>query len=518
MTGFVDVILRGLTLGAQAIAVGGVAFALLVLAVPPACDDARLRRALRVVAAAAGALALLQVCLLALNLGSAGLGAGFGLSDIVGTTYFAASATRVAVALVLAGGAWTLGTRPGVSRRALLALAVPAVVLVLGAAWISHAAARVDSRATPLALDALHQLAAAVWIGGLCHLLVSAAGSSRPRWSADVLRRFSALASASVAALVVGGVALSLSYVDGVRALVGTAYGVMLLTKVAILGLLLVLGALNLVGIRRASSGAMARLRTLVEVELGLGLTAVFIAASLTSLPVAADVQADRATPAEVAARLTPRLPTFASPALADMPIDDKYAPRTDADRAWSEYNHHTAGVFVFAMGVLAVLHGSGRAAWARHWPLIFLGLSVFLLIRNDPGAWPLGPAGFWESMLEPTVLQHRFFVLLVVAFGTFEWMVRSGRLRPPRCALVFPILCAVGGALLLTHSHGSLNLKEEFLTEISHVPLGLLGILVGWGRWLELRLPAGEGRLPARVWEWSFTLIGLVLLAYRES
>jgi putative copper resistance protein D len=243
-----------------------------------------------------------------------------------------------------------------------------------------------------------------------------------------------------------------------------------------------------------------------------------FVAASLTSLPPARDVVAERASLAEVAVRFTPRLPALTSPRIAEMPVDDRNAPRTDADRAWSEFNHHIAGLFVLVMGVLSVLNATGRAPWARHWPLAFLGLAGFLMIRIDPGAWPLGPLGFWESFQYPEVLQHRLFVLLIVAFGLFEWSVRTGRLRAPRAALVFPLLCAVGGGLLLTHSHAGLNLKEEFLIEVTHIPLGILAMVAGWGRWLELRLPDPAGRAPSRIWPLAFTLVGVVLVFYRES
>jgi putative copper resistance protein D len=95
---------------------------------------------------------------------------------------------------------------------------------------------------------------------------------------------------------------------------------------------------------------------------------------------------------------------------------------------------------------------------------------------------------------------------------------VRAGRVASARCALVFPLLCAIGGALLLTHAHASPNLKEEFLTELTHAPLGLLGILVGWGRWLELRLPAGDGRLPRWLWSGALAAVGVLLILYRES
>jgi copper resistance protein D len=324
----------------------------------------------------------------------------------------------------------------------------------------------------------------------------------------------------AVIVLVASGFALSVYYIDSPGALVGTGYGLMVLTKAMILSVLCGLGAMNFFAVRTLRAGqpiSLLRLRRFVEVELGLGLTVLFAAASLTSLPPAVDVVSDRATPGEVAARFTPRWPSLSSPPIEALPVADREAPRTDEDRAWSEYNHHMAGLFVVAMGLLAILHRLG-AGWARHWPLIFLGLAAFLLVRNDPGAWPLGPHGFWESMAYPEVLQHRLFVLLVVVFGVFEWMVRTGRLASRRCALVFPVLCVVGGGLLLTHSHAGLNLKAEFLIEVTHAPLGVLALAVGWGRWLELRLPEREDDLPGRLWATALAAIGVLLLLYRES
>jgi putative copper resistance protein D len=121
------------------------------------------------------------------------------------------------------------------------------------------------------------------------------------------------------------------------------------------------------------------------------------------------------------------------------------------------------------------------------------------------------------ESLLLPDVLQHRAFVVLIAAFGIFEWMVRSGRLPLRPWAYVFPMLCAVGGAMLLTHSHAMLGLKEEFLTEVTHAPLGIIGTLVGWARWLELRLPQAGPR-PAWIWRGGLIVVGLLLLFYREA
>jgi len=75
-----------------------------------------------------------------------------------------------------------------------------------------------------------------------------------------------------------------------------------------------------------------------------------------------------------------------------------------------------------------------------------------------------------------------------------------------------------MGGAVLLTHSHAMFNLKAQFLAEVSHAPMGIFAVLMGWGRWIELRLPEAESRAPGWVWSLSFLLIGAILLSYREA
>ena len=528
MAGFLDVLLRGLILSAQATAVGGVCFVLVVLrasATRPGVDPPVLPRSLALIAAGAATLALGQALALGIELFVLLHDAAWPLWAALGTLYVQVSGVRVIVGVALAACALGLRRRGG-SDGLRPALLVPAVLLAAtlaaAAPWTSHAAARLESRAILLLLDGVHQLAAALWIGGLVHLTAAAVGRRQRPWPLDLLRRFSGLAVGAVIGLVAAGVGLTLYYAPEPSALYGTAYGLMILTKVVILTGLLALGAFNSRAIRRMDAGSaaadQATVRRFVEVEVGLGLTVLFAAASLTSLPPAVDLVNDRATIAEVATRFTPRLPALHSPSLAEMPIDDPSAPRNDADRAWSEFNHHVSGMLVLAMGLLATLHATGRARWARHWPLVFLGLAIFMVFRNDPGSWPLGPEGFWEGLLVATVLQHRIFVLLVIAFGIFEWMVRSGRLPSRRAALIFPLLCAVGGALLLTHSHASQNLKDEFLLEVTHAPLGVMAMLVGWTRWLELRLPEARQRVPGSIWAVGLALIGVLLIFYRES
>jgi copper resistance protein D len=267
------------------------------------------------------------------------------------------------------------------------------------------------------------------------------------------------------------------------------------------------------------------------------------MAASLTSMPPAVDLPSDRLTVGELTARLLPGgPPRLVSPsraelsnltmeqhaeraALAQRSVQsfnladtDPNLARTDGDRAWSEFNHNWAGIFVLAIGLLALAERTGRARWARHWPLVFLGLAAFLFVRSDPSNWPMGDNGFFESFADTESLQHRLIVLLVVAFSFFEWGVRTGYVKSPRAALVFPVLTGVGAAFLLTHSHALSNFKDALLVEYSHLMIGFLGVVGGWSRWLELRLPPENATIPSWIWRICFVLIGLILIFYRET
>jgi putative copper resistance protein D len=191
---------------------------------------------------------------------------------------------------------------------------------------------------------------------------------------------------------------------------------------------------------------------------------------------------------------------------------------RKIADMRWSEYNHHWMGLIVLGMGMLAFLARTGKAPWAEYWPLLMIGIAVFIFLRGDPECWPLGPKSFWSTWTTPEIFQHRAAALLCIAFAIFELRVRRNPAQQGMLPLIFPLICAVGAALLLTHSHGTSNVREETLAELSHTPMAVLGVMAGWSRWLELRLPEKDDRrITAWVWPICFILIGAGLLNYRE-
>ncbi len=376
-------------------------------------------------------------------------------------------------------------------------------------------------------------------------LLVSsrnADGTVEESEAVAAVRRYSAMSVASVAVLVSAGVAMGWVYTQSWSAVYGTAYGVVLVAKFLMLAVVLVLGAANFLLIRKQrfnSSPWLLRIAQLSEAEIGIGFTIILAAASLTAQPPAVDLVQNRLTLPEISARMTPQWPSFATPPVRALPPvqsmsaaiqtyalspDDAKAANNKLEQQWSDYNHHWAGLIVLLAGLLAMLGRWEGARWARHWPLAFLGLALFLFLRADPEAWPLGPRGFWASFYNPEDLQHRLYILLIVSFVAFEWSVQTQRLRSSKAALVFPAVCALGGALLLTHNHTLGNVKEELLTEISHTAIALFAVFAGWTRWLEVRESRTAGvswrRSVIAAWVWPMCLvsIGLVLLNYREA
>jgi len=535
--GFLSVLFRGGTLSLGSLTIGGIVFLNFVARAANSQSDAVNHACLRWIRRAAVALAFMQMAYILASTLILMQSADMTISDVSGANFVLAGVLAIASALIIAALA---GAQHPKNYAVML---VPAALILVSSVMTSHAMARLDFRFPLAVVTALHQGATATWLGGLFYLLIAIPRSPDNQFARQLIARFSKLALISVAVLAAAGFTLSLAYVGSIPAIYGTSYGIMVATKVVLFGTLLLLGALNFQIARSPSGGAViASLKRFGEAELGIGITVILTAASLTSLPPAMDLKTDRVTTQEIVARLAPQVPRLASPAIQDLP-EDIYAaevkafdagtlssasfvpgqagtrPNTPAEKSWSEYNHHWAGLIVLAIGLLAFLAQTKHFPWARNWPLLFLGLSLFLFLRSDPETWPLGPNGFWVTLQDPEVLLHRIFALLVIALAIFEWRVQTGRVATARARLIFPALVAVASALLLTHSHSLGNIKEEVLAELSHAPLAVLGVVAGWSRWLELRLPAENKVRDRMAWLWPtcLVLIGLLLLNYRE-
>lgn len=521
---FISLLLRAASFSLLTFCGGGTLFYIFVAKSVPGTPESRIRMWIR---RGAILLAVVEVIRVALNSIALSATTEANLLSLVSANYFQAGLLAATAAVALA---------------VLMRQTVPRIWILLGtilvslaaAVMTSHSAARLDESLWPKAMTALHLGAGALWVGGLPFLLVSIRNSDETVGT-RLVQRFTNAAILGVVAVAGSGVALSLVYIDSWSALYGTAYGYMVLTKVILFGLTLLLGAFNnriSMSLPHRAWRVLRKMSVLSEAEIGIGFTIVLAAASLTSQPPAVDLQTNRLSLTEIWARFRPEPPLLTSPqvkdlspttSIADLRVSGgKIAPVVSiqskpADKAWSEYNHHWAGIIVAAMGLLALLSRVQYFGWARHWPLMFLALAAFIILRADPENWPLGPHGFWESFLVAEVAQHRFYALLIVFFAAFEWSVQTGRIKSQWPALVFPLLCSAGGALLMTHTHSLGNIKEELLAEMSHTPIAIAGLCAGWARWLDLRLPE-KAPVLGYIWPTCLTIAGLVLLFYRES
>ena len=535
---FFSVVLRAGTLVFQSVLLGGVLFALWVARASPEVAPEGLGRVqastwrlLRI-----GAVGKVQMQLLYLYVKSALLmaTAEIGFSEVIGENYFISGCIVLTAALAI------VILASGDHRVSKWTLPLLALVVLGGSVMTDHAASRLELRPLLITLSCIHELATGFWIGGLPFLILGLfrAKDSTTRWY--VTERFSRMALASVAALVISGITMSVIYIGSWRAVLGTSYGVMVLAKATMLGALLLLGGLNFLLIRSGKKeAALPRLRRLIEAEVGIGITVILTAASLTSQPPAVDQVNDTLTFSQIYHRVSPVLPrlTYAyvvEPANARKGGAPKpgrlennivrynvdgflLTPVFINNAIESESNHHWMGLVVFLMGVLALLARTGKMPWANYWPLLLIAIAAFIFIQADSECWPVGWKSFGACWIDPEAFQHRIAALLCAGFGIFEMRVHRRPYQNERRALIFPLLAAIGGAVLLTHSHAISNVKESTLVELSHVPMGVIAVFAGWSRWLELRLPEKNRAIPSFVWPVCFVLIGALLLNYRE-
>ena len=532
--GFLAVVLRAATITFQSLIIGGMLFLYAVLdrwrVEKSGLDSiATCERLLRIAGVGLAVTQIVYICCESFVLVQT---VGLSVREILGANFFLAGIVQIICGLLIA-------TIPYKFRWTVAVLSALSMAVLAASVATSHAFSRVESRVAVVAFTALHLAALGCWIGGLPYLLLSIRKMPDGDEKARVLSRYSRIALLGVGVLVASGVATAVHYIDSPDALYGTAYGVMLLAKVVLLAVMLLLGALNRSIIQRGNEDEVKqRLQNFVGAEIGIGIALVLIAASMTSQPPAIDLTEGRVDSVTIMNRLKPEWPRFRTPPVASLspatrPLDKAAAassptslvpgekihlPNSPADIAWSEYNHNWTGLMLVIIGLLATISRTGRLSFTRHWPLAFLLMAVFIFLRADPENWPLGPNGFWESFDQAEVLQHRLAVALVVTFAFMEWRVQLGKAKRAFAPLVFPVVCVVGGMMLMTHTHALNNVKDELLAEMSHLPLALLAIIAGWSRWLQLRLPARDQAFASWIWPMCFVLIGGILLNYREA
>lgn len=260
-------------------AAGGVLFLLLVAGSGPlAVSTAKIARGFAAVAVVA---ALLSVGV------QGGLLTGGPIRDILRASVWGtglASAFGRSATIALAGLALIIAGTLSSSPAGRIVSAAGAATALFSYAFAGHVMTAGPRWLTAPALLA-HTSAVAFWIGSLLPLRAALADAD----AAPVVRRFSAIAVAAVAVLLAAGIVIAVLQVRSAAALVTTAYGWMLLGKLALVAGLLALATFNKLRLTpafaRHDPGAAAALRRTIGAEVVLAAAILAITAALGTTP-----------------------------------------------------------------------------------------------------------------------------------------------------------------------------------------------------------------------------------------
>ena len=188
---------------------------------------------------------------------------------------------------------------PAPSRVQMLVFGALAIGLALTSPMAGHTGEH-DPRALLICTDTMHVLCMSAWLGGLVMLLIVLVlavrrlpGPDGTRLMATVVGRFSMLARFAVLILLLTGIAQSVALVGSLSALRDTEYGLLVLAKMALLGVLIAFGGFNqrwvLPRLRLLAAGggepgrAAAVLRQSVALEVGFALVVIAVTSVLVA-------------------------------------------------------------------------------------------------------------------------------------------------------------------------------------------------------------------------------------------
>ncbi|MCC2640922.1 MAG: rane protein of unknown function [Nitrospira sp.] len=190
---------------------------------------------------------------------------------------------------------------------------------------------------------------------------------------------------------------------------------------------------------------------------------------------------------------------------------------------AYSEFNHHLAGVFILLIGLSELRPALGwRAlAWSRFLlPGAFLVGGVFLLIWSDHDSWPIGSLTLVQSFFghDHEIIQHKTYGMLAFAVGTVELLRRLGWFAHAAWTVPLPLFAIVGGMMLFSHAHG--DHPAAYKIALHHAIMGTMAITAGSSKLLSGwrgRQLVEERSYWELIWACLVLVIGLQLLIYSE-
>lgn len=320
--------------------------------------------------AAAAALAVLLVT-------QAASATGRSLPDALTLTWDLASGTRTGklalVRLAALAAAGVLAWFGWVWRRAPWATALAGAVAFVatsasGHAWIA------ERRWLAVIADVAHLGAVAVWVGGLVAVAaVFGSVEDRPR----LLRRFSAAALAAAGVVAASGTVSGYEQVGSLAALTGTAYGRLLLAKVAGFAGLVWLGWANRRRLLPALERSPAALVRNIRAEIGIAAAVLAVTAVLLG---------------QAPARVSYSQPFAATESVADLTVQINVSPARAGSNLIHLYFFDATGVVAEQVDAVEVTAATGTIPPRRLTvtPVTPSHVSLYDAALAAPGTWRL--------------------------------------------------------------------------------------------------------------------------------
>lgn len=190
---------------------------------------------------------------------------------------------------------------------------------------------------------------------------------------------------------------------------------------------------------------------------------------------------------------------------------------------AYSEFNHHLAGIFLLLIGLSEIRQALGWPAlvWTRFLlPGALTVGGIFLLVWSDHDSWPIGSLTFTQTYFggDAEILQHKAYGILAVTVGTVELLRRLGWFAHAAWMVPLPLFAIVGGLMLFSHSHG--DHPGAHRIALHHAIMGTMAITAGSSKlvsgWRGPQLMR-ERSYWELLWASLVLVIGLQLLIYSE-
>ena len=216
--------------------------------------------------------------------------------NVIQTDFGMVWLVRMIITIILLGIWFWMDRKKTLSKKNQIPMLVVSLALIATTSMIGHGAASGEMGA--LALDYIHNLVAAVWIGGIFYFVFTLLPtfsqlkeSSREKMSLVLIPRFSIAFIISVGVVIITGPTLMWFLESDVRLITESVYGQLIIIKIAIAGVMIGLGGFFQFRVQKSaeknfSSGKISvhkKLKRTLKVDATLGIILLGVVALLTN-------------------------------------------------------------------------------------------------------------------------------------------------------------------------------------------------------------------------------------------